>query len=469
MGRPLGPHRGRRALFPVALALPLVTAGDLHAQVLHNENGIEVRAFLRNVRPGAETCRVLEEHESAASYRQKIWNAGRPIDVWQLDYSVFNGSERPVDHLVATYRVEAWQPPCTIWGLSANAGVGGPVRVESAAGEILRGDDNPVLPGDTVTATSYIYVFRGHQAWLAHWQVNYEFAPLPPGTVAAPPPGTVTLRIPAQRVPSWAIAPAGNDVPEPPPDPLPVVDTFTDCPECPVMVEVPAGTYTMVAPVPEAEARGEEQTARVVTIEAPFAVGIHEVTFSEWDACVRAGGCEHEPDDEGWGRGNRPVINVHWEDIQTYLRWLSEQTGHRYRLPSEAEWEYVARAGAETSYFWGASHAGQCWYANLDDTYAPCTDDHEFSAPVGSFAPNAFGVRDVIGNVSEWTRDCWSESDEGAPADVRAQEADDCPSRVVRGGFWGHNRIDLGPVPRTWSHQAFRFNGQGFRVVRPAG
>ena len=146
---------------------------------------------------------------------------------------------------------------------------------------------------------------------------------------------------------------------------------FRDCDNCPQMVVVPAGNYMMGSPASE-EGRDEDEGPRHrVTIGYPLAVGVHEVTFAEWDACEAAGGCGgYRPDDEGWGRGSRPVINVSWEDAREYVRWLSRETGEAYRLPSESEWEYVARAGTTTARHWGESESGQCGYGNGADATA---------------------------------------------------------------------------------------------------
>ena len=244
---------------------------------------------------------------------------------------------------------------------------------------------------------------------------------------------------------------------------------FSDCGACPQMVVVPAGTFTMGSPASEEGRVDWEGPQHSVTIPAPFAVGVYEVTFAEWDACVRAGGCGgYAPADHGWGRGTRPVINVDWNDAQAYVSWLSEQTGARYRLLSEAEWEYVARAGSVTARYWGESESGQCRYANGDDSWVDCSDGYENTAPVGSFAPNVFGLHDVLGNVWEWTQDCWNDSYAGAPADGSAWMTGNCDSRVLRGGSWG---IIPGNHPRS----AFRAgipsdrrgnNRFGFRVAR---
>ncbi len=214
----------------------------------------------------------------------------------------------------------------------------------------------------------------------------------------------------------------------------PAGTTLRDCDACPEMVVVPAGTYMMGSE----KGNDDEKPVHQVTIEQPFAVGKYEVTFAEWEACVAGGGCNgYRPDDQGWGRGRRPVIEVSWEDAQNYVRWLSEQTGEAYRLLSEAEWEYVARAGATTRYTWGDE---------IGENRANCNGcgsrwDYKQTAPVGSFSANVFGLYDVHGNVWEWVVDCWNENYEGSPDDGRAWgsswfDSGDCTRRVVRGGSW---------------------------------
>ena len=143
---------------------------------------------------------------------------------------------------------------------------------------------------------------------------------------------------------------------------------FRDCAECPAMVAVPAGSYTMGSPAAEAGRHADEGQRRV-TIEEPFAVGVYEVTFAEWDACAAAGGCRHRPGHGGWGRGRQPVIDVSWDDAQEYVAWLSSKTGRDYRLPTEAEWEYVARAGTATPFHTGATISTA--QANYDGLSAP--------------------------------------------------------------------------------------------------
>lgn len=241
-------------------------------------------------------------------------------------------------------------------------------------------------------------------------------------------------------------------------------ETFQDCDECPKMVVVPSGIFTMGSPKREG-GDDDERPMRRVRIDYRFAVGVYEVTFAEWYACIDTGGCgSYVPDDEGWGRGNRPVINVSWEDAQSYVSWLSARTGKMYRLLSEAEWEYVARAGTETAYSWGDSIGVN--RANCDGCGSQWDD--KMTAPVGSFAANAWGVYDMHGNVMEWVQDCRNGSYEGAPTDGSAWESEDCNLRMLRGGSQcltlSHSRSAsrVGWFPGS---QSF-FCGLGFRVAR---
>ena len=246
---------------------------------------------------------------------------------------------------------------------------------------------------------------------------------------------------------------------------------FRDCPTCPVMVVVPPGSFLMGSPPESEEAYEDERPQHRVTIESPFAVGVYEVTFTEWDACVNAGGCRgYNPDDWGWGRGTLPVFHVSWDDAWEYTAWLSEVTGEAYRLLSEAEWEYVARAGTRTERYWGDDAFEQCRYANGDDEYVPCSDGYEFGAPLGSFQANAFGLHDVLGNLWEWTEDCWNDDYTDAPADDRARRVGDCSRRVVRGGSFADGPGFLRSALRLWKSAEERFGlWSGFRVARAVG
>ena len=237
---------------------------------------------------------------------------------------------------------------------------------------------------------------------------------------------------------------------------------FRDCPGCPEMVVVPAGSFMMGSP--EAGRYDDEGPVHRVTIARPFAVGVYEVTFGEWDACVAGGGCGgHRLDDWGWGRGRRPVIYVSWEDAQAYVRWLSGKTGKAYRLLSESEWEYVARAGTTTRYWWGDGIGRN--RANCDGCGSRW--DGKKTAPVGSFSANGFGLHDVHGNVWEWVEDCWNDSYHGAPTDGSAWTSRIfCIGRVLRGGSWGVSPRYLRSANRYWDPSGLRSYNAGFRVAR---
>ena len=239
-------------------------------------------------------------------------------------------------------------------------------------------------------------------------------------------------------------------------------ETFRDCPTCPQMVVVPGGTFLMGAADDDPEGYWTERPQHRVMVPS-FAVGKHEVTFAEWDACVNGGRCHgYRPDDEGWGRGQRSVMFVSWEDAQAYVAWLSEVTGESYRLLSEAEWEYVARAGTTTRYWWGDE---------IGENRANCREcgsqwDNDQTAPVGSFAPNPFGLYDVHGNVWEWVEDCWHGGYADAPSDGRTWESEDCYERVLRGGSWGSKPRNLLSAERTRIDTDLRNVFIGFRIAR---
>ena len=250
--------------------------------------------------------------------------------------------------------------------------------------------------------------------------------------------------------------------------------TFRDCPACPEMVVVPAGRFLMGSPPQEQGRRSREGPQRTVLIDSAFAVGKYEVTRAEFAAFLH----EVPPDERrqacmAWDtaaanfrrnagardahtpgylqRDDHPVVCVSWNEAQAYAQWLSRKTGQRYRLLSEAEWEYAARAGSTTSRPWGDDPAQSCRHANLaDETFAreiarlgrqgspgwhACRDGHAYTAPVGRLAANRFGLHDMIGNAWEWVEDCWNESHAGAPAGSGPRRGD-CARRVYRGGAW---------------------------------
>ena len=242
-------------------------------------------------------------------------------------------------------------------------------------------------------------------------------------------------------------------------------DVFQDCGGCPEMVVVPAGKFTMGSPANEAGRTLYEGPQHGVTIGRSFAVGKFEVTFAEWDACVSGGGCSgYSPNDWGWGRGRQPVMNVSWDDAKAYVSWLSQRTSQQYRLLSEAEWEYVARAGTTTRYWWG-NDIGRT-NANCDG--CGTQSNGKKTSPVGTFAANAFGLHDVHGNVFEWVEDCRHDTYAGAPVDGTAWTAA-CSdaSRVLRGGSWNNIPAGVRSADRIWTWPGRRQGTDlGLRVAR---
>jgi formylglycine-generating enzyme required for sulfatase activity len=238
----------------------------------------------------------------------------------------------------------------------------------------------------------------------------------------------------------------------------------------PQLVVVPAGEFMMGSPPAEPGRGTFEDPQHRVVIQHPFAISKFDVTFEQWDACLADGGCGgYRPDDEGWGRGSQPVINVSWYDAEAYVDWLSRKTGKAYRLPSEAEWEYAARAGTQTAYWWGdvASHD----FANYgaDDCcrgLALGVDRWEASSPVGSFSSNAFGLSDMNGNVMQYVEDCWHPNYDRAPSDGSAWDEEHCGMRTLRGGAWNSVPGFIRSADRLWVLANARYDLMGFRVAR---
>ena len=240
-------------------------------------------------------------------------------------------------------------------------------------------------------------------------------------------------------------------------------DSFKEGADCPEMVVVPAGRFLMGSP--KGQGYDNERPQHEVTIAKPFAVAKFALTFDEWDACAARGGCRPDVSDSGWGRGRRPVINVSWDDAQAYVKWLSSITGKPYRLLSEAEYEYAARAGTETKYPWGDDIKlnGKAM-ANCDGCGSQWDDKQ--TAPVGSFSANRLGLYDMVGNVFEWTEDCWHANYEGAPADGSPWTSGDRVARVVRGGSWDSGPDGLRSAARVGIGSDLRLHVLGFRVAR---
>jgi len=232
-------------------------------------------------------------------------------------------------------------------------------------------------------------------------------------------------------------------------------DVFHDCERCAEMVIIPAGAFDM------GSSTECENPVHRVSITKPFAIGRYEVTFDEWDRCVQDQGCKAQPDDRGWGRGDHPVINISWDDAKAFTVWLSQKTGQSYRLPSEAEWEYAARAGTTTAYWWGrnvGSREANCRECN--------TGSGQQTSPVGSYKPNAFGLYDTAGNVAEWVEDCWNDNYRGAPKDGSAWTAGQCRLRGLRGGAYDSQAKFVRSTARFRYDSDVRYPANGFRVVR---
>src|SRR5579864_928890 len=282
--------------------------------------------------------------------------------------------------------------------------------------------------------------------------------PAAPGPVVQTPPAQVTpILTPAASTQAAPLSPMQEKALKP-------KDTFKECANCPEMMVVPAGSFTMGSPTSEPGHSAEESPQHTVTIARQFAVGRFEVTFDEWDACAADGGCNgYKPSDEGWGRGRRPVINVSWDDAKAYVAWLSKKTGKSYRLLSGAEYEYATRAGTQTAYPWGNAVG-----TNNANCHACGSQwDARQTAPVGSFAANGFGLYDMVGNVREWTEDCYHDTYSGAPVDGSAWiDGANCSSRVVRGGSWLIAPAFLRSAARYWFSPDYRLNYLGFRVAR---
>jgi formylglycine-generating enzyme required for sulfatase activity len=237
------------------------------------------------------------------------------------------------------------------------------------------------------------------------------------------------------------------------------------------MVSIPGGSFRMGNL--SGEQINDQEPVHSVTVPA-FRLGKYEVTFAQWDACVADGGCGgYSPHDQGWGRGNRPVINVSWDDAQLYIDWLNTKTNGGYRLPTEAEWEYAARAGSTTKYPWGNDIGHN--RANCRGR-GSCGDSYANTAPVGSFPANAWGLHDMPGNVWEWVQDCWHTDYEGAPSDGSAWISncvggggsynDEYSRRVRRGGSWDGYTAYLRSAYRGMTYRTNRLNLYGVRVAQ---
>jgi sulfatase modifying factor 1 len=280
---------------------------------------------------------------------------------------------------------------------------------------------------------------------------------------------------------------------------------FKDCADCPEMMVIPPGVFQMGAGVAETTREGapengdNERPVHKVVIAKALAVAIHETTRDEFRQFVSATGYVPERGctvfvdrkfdlqaDKAWDNvgfvqsGQEPVVCIAWQDAKAYVNWLAQKTGQPYRLLSESEWEYVARAGTTTARVWGDGLEGACDYANVADTgfmawaghppnapnRFPCRDGFTHTAPVGSFKANAFGVNDMLGNVLEWTQDCYVANHDNAPADGSARLAPDNCFRTAKGGGWPNRALSVRAAWRVGGGDHVRNDHLGFRVAR---
>jgi len=244
-------------------------------------------------------------------------------------------------------------------------------------------------------------------------------------------------------------------------------DSFKECEFCPEMVVIPKGSFIMGTPADEPYRLKGEDPQHTVNISKPIAVGRFSITFDEWDACLADGGCGgNKGDDGGYGRGRMPAAGIDFEAAKSYLAWLSRKVGRSYRLPSESEREYFTRAGTTTPFWFGKTISSQNANYNASNNYpgGPYGEASKGPKPVDSYLPNKFGLYQVIGNVEEWTEDCYNKRyNEDTPSDGSPWLEGDCTRRILRGGGW----MGMALVQRSGSRNAFPVGTlNSFRVVR---
>ena len=546
----------------------------VQGEVLYEEEGIQLRGTARIIAYNAATCNVLEEKEH---YERLKANDGQPLHVWQVDFSVYNGSGKGLSYLRADFDIESEDPPCTNWtGEGPGRGPsGGPYSDTVFWGNQSRTLSTPagMSPREVEQGVLFLAVFHTDRPSFERWSTNFTYGEpegggrrqetqsgIPAPSSGSPEPATgsplpvevlldenlmeaemlseekdhkgaleamdrilalqkehgldlpeefsfryartamaagsyqaaidaatqylskvgrggkhyreaLALRVKSRRglrepaVAGARVVPAADSVGG--------SATGADVrrsqrvqpqarerlPFEPEMVVIPGGSFRMGC-VSGQDCYDNEHPVHTVRVGS-FELSKYEVTFEQYDRFTAATG-RNPAGDSGWGRWRRPVINVSWEDTVAYVRWLSGQTGERYRLPSEAEWEYAARAGSVTAYSWG-NEIGRN-RANCDGCGSQW--DNRQTAPVGSFGPNGWGLHDMHGNVWEWVQDCWNGSYGGAPSDGSAWERGDCSQRVLRGGSWINLPRYLRSAYRNWITTTSRYVIDGFRVAR---
>lgn len=405
---PLEPMEGISVLFPTAPGKALPGGPDRAGE-----------AWLKAIRtPGLEMAQALKQVRDTVSREsrrsQQVWlsaeppkglvvtSAARPVAVAQGSRAVIAPPQTPGATQDAAYDLAFWES----------------IRNSRSAAEYR----------------AYLDAYpNGRFASLARTrEQEYRASP------AAPPPTAVAVATPPASPQPAAGAPQ------------------RDCTGCPELVAIPAGNFQMGSN----DLYEFEKPVHPVSVRG-FYLGAREVTFEEWDLCIDQGGCNFRPDDRGLGRGKRPVTDIHWNDANAYLAWLSARSGKPYRLPTESEWEYAARAGTVTTYPWGQALVKE--RANC----LGCNDQKRGSAvAAGQFPANAFGLYDMAGNAAEWVADCWSENYRSAPRDGSAYTVGGCRERVLRGGSFNNDPRYLRSAARFKYEADVRFYTNGFRVAR---
>ncbi len=328
------------------------------------------------------------------------------------------------------------------------------------AGPSVRSDVvGNLTSGSSVHVTGRVIGADWYQVKTEDGTTGYVYADLLKETA---PPAPAPSAPPAMH---YAPAPTASSPPSPPPAHAagtsaagsPGAGTFRDCDGCPEMIAIKPGSFVMGTNTGDRS----EGPAHRVTISEPYAIGRFEVTLGEWKQCASAGGCSFTPKTAGTD-DQTPIRDVSWVNAQEYVRWLSAATGKHYRLPTEAEWEYAARAGTSTRYWWGEKMASG--KANCKDCGGAW--NVEEPAEVGSFEPNPFGLYDVSGSVWEWVADCWHKDYDGAPTDGKVWEDRGCQERVIRGGSWRNDSTYMHSPSRFYYDADVRYLLNGFRVAR---
>ncbi|MEJ1160238.1 SUMF1/EgtB/PvdO family nonheme iron enzyme [Prosthecomicrobium sp. N25] len=438
------PSRRARALIRAALAV-LLAAGA----------AAPLRALAQGGQPQTQPAQRVNPDAFELSFWETIKNSRNPEDFKAYLDTFPNGHFAPLARIRLRDAGGGAQPADTAPGSTRPMDPGGAATLEPLDGTFTATAGTPVLAGPAANAARIGALKKGDTVRVvgrvaggSHYRILTSDGR--------------TAYVQADRLKAAEAAPAD---PAPPPPPPPSGDTVVqgrpgepvvDCADCPEMVAIPPGAFDMGAN----ELFEFEKPVHRVTIGRGLLIGRREVTVKEWQLCISEGGC---PAGSGGGGGdvNLPASDVSWTEAKGYADWLSRKTGKRYRLPTEAEWEYAARAGTRTTYFWGAAllrERANCAGCNATPLRR--------AVSVGSFAPNDFGLYDMAGNVAEWVEDCWTENYKGAPADGSARAAPTCRERVLRGGSFVNDPRYLRSAARFKYDAEVRYYANGLRVAR---